>query len=76
MKASSTAKSVFCNQDFCRAMFNSESSDCKAGMLCEYSVTYGDGSTTAGYFVRDNIEFDQVSGNLQTASMNGSVAFG
>lgn len=76
LKASSTAKSVLCNQDFCKAMFNSESPDCKAGMLCEYSVTYGDGSTTAGYFVQDNIEFEQVSGNLQTTSMNGSVAFG
>lgn len=45
-------------------------------MNCEYNVTYGDGSITAGYFVRDNFRLDQVTGNLQTSAMNGSIAFG
>ncbi|XP_019193699.1 PREDICTED: aspartic proteinase-like protein 2 isoform X2 [Ipomoea nil] len=76
MKSSSTAKEVTCDQDFCTTMFNAPYSDCKVGMPCEYQVTYGDGSRTAGYFVQDYIHFDQVTGNLQTKSMNGSIAFG
>ncbi|XP_031105024.1 aspartic proteinase-like protein 2 [Ipomoea triloba] len=76
MKSSSTAKEVTCDQDFCTTMFNAPYSDCKVGMPCEYQITYGDGSRTAGYFVQDYIHFDQVTGNLQTKSMNGSIAFG
>lgn len=76
LKASSTGKSVSCDQDFCTDMFNAPYSDCRVGTPCEYQVTYGDGSSTSGYFVRDFIHFDQVSGDLQTTSMNGSIAFG
>lgn len=76
MKASSTARSVSCDQDFCRSAFDAPASDCKVGYPCEYSVTYGDGSTTGGYFVRDYTKLNQVSGNLQTVPMNGSIVFG
>ncbi|CAH9067183.1 unnamed protein product [Cuscuta epithymum] len=76
MKTSSTAKAVTCDHHFCTTMFSAPYSDCKAGMPCEYQVSYGDGSKTAGYFVQDNVHFDQVSGNLQTTSMNGTIAFG
>lgn len=44
--------------------------------MCQYGVTYGDGSSSLGYFVKDNIQLDRASGNLQTTPMNGSVAFG
>ncbi|KAK3034146.1 hypothetical protein RJ639_033489, partial [Escallonia herrerae] len=76
VKGSSTGKPVTCEQDFCTSAFNAPSSDCKVGMLCEYSVTYGDGSSTAGYFVRDYVHLDSVNGDLKTTPMNGSVAFG
>ncbi|KAL3523311.1 hypothetical protein ACH5RR_016145 [Cinchona calisaya] len=76
IKASSTGKSVSCDQDFCLNAFNAPSSDCKVGYPCEYSVTYGDGSSTGGYFVRDYARFNQVSGNLQTTTMNGTIVFG
>lgn len=76
LKASSTGKAVTCDQDFCSAMFSGPYSDCKVGALCDYAVTYGDGSRTEGYFVRDYIKLDEVTGNLQTSSMNGSIAFG
>lgn len=76
LTASSTGKMVTCDQDFCDAAFSSPNANCQTGMNCEYSVTYGDGSRTEGYFVRDNFRFDQVTGNRQTSSMNGSIAFG
>ncbi|KAL0298468.1 UNVERIFIED_CONTAM: Aspartic proteinase-like protein 2 [Sesamum radiatum] len=76
LTASSTGKTVSCDQDFCDAAFGRPNPDCKAGMNCEYSVTYGDGSRTEGYFVRDYFRLDQVTGNLQTSAMNGSITFG
>ncbi|CAA0821247.1 Eukaryotic aspartyl protease family protein [Striga hermonthica] len=76
LSASSTGKTITCDQDFCDAVFNNPNPNCKAGMNCEYAVTYGDGSKTEGYFVRDNFRLDQVSGNLQITPMNGSIAFG
>ncbi|KAI3459130.1 hypothetical protein Pfo_015793 [Paulownia fortunei] len=76
LTASSTGKMITCDQVFCDAAFNRPNPDCKVGMNCEYSVTYGDGSRTEGYFVRDYFRLDQVTGNLQTSTMNGSIAFG
>ncbi|XP_075515439.1 aspartic proteinase 39-like [Primulina tabacum] len=76
LTASSTGKTISCDQDFCASVFSGPSSDCKVGLNCEYAITYGDGSRTEGYFVRDYFKFDQVIGNLQTSAMNGSIAFG
>ncbi|XP_073122600.1 aspartic proteinase 36-like isoform X2 [Henckelia pumila] len=76
LTASSTGKTISCDQDFCASVFSGPSSDCKVGLNCEYAITYGDGSRTEGYFVRDNFRFDQVTGNLLTSAMNGSIAFG
>nr|GEX58123.1 aspartic proteinase-like protein 2 [Tanacetum cinerariifolium] len=75
-EASSTAKMVTCDEDICTSTLGAPSSDCKVGMYCSYSVTYGDGSNTVGNFVRDTLQLDRVSGNLQTTFMNGSIAFG
>lgn len=76
IKGSSSAKAITCDQDLCTTMFNAPYSDCKVGMACEYQVTYGDGSATAGYFVQDEVHFDQVTGNLKTGSMPGAIGFG
>ncbi|XP_027087170.1 aspartic proteinase 36 [Coffea arabica] len=76
MKASSTGRLVSCDQDFCLSAFNAPASDCKVGNPCAYSVTYGDGSSTGGYFVRDYAKLNQLTGNLQTIPMNGSIVFG
>ncbi|VFQ60597.1 unnamed protein product [Cuscuta campestris] len=76
IKTSSTAKEVTCDHHFCTKMFNAPYADCKVGMRCEYQVSYGDGSKTAGYFVQDNVHFHQVSGSLQTKLLNGTITFG
>ncbi|KAI3796853.1 hypothetical protein L1987_39539 [Smallanthus sonchifolius] len=75
-KDSSSAKMVGCDHEFCTSTFTGQSDECKAGMLCAYAVKYGDGSSTAGYFVNDNVKLDQVSGNRQTTSMSGNIIFG
>ncbi|GJR00532.1 aspartic proteinase-like protein 2 [Tanacetum coccineum] len=77
-KGSSSAKTVGCNDGFCKSTFDApgKSDNCKVGMLCAYAVTYGDGSSTAGFFVNDIVRLAQVSGNRQTTSMWGNVTFG
>nr|XP_043634965.1 aspartic proteinase 36-like [Erigeron canadensis] len=75
-KGSSSSKKVACDDEFCKTTFDASSNECKAGMLCAYSVAYGDGSSTAGYFINDNIKLAQVSGDRQTTSMSGNVTFG
>ncbi|RYQ91392.1 hypothetical protein Ahy_B09g097275 isoform F [Arachis hypogaea] len=47
-----------------------------ADIPCPYSITYGDGSATSGYYVQDYLTFNHVSGNLNTAPQNSSVFFG
>lgn len=74
LKGSTTGKLLTCDQDFCIETFNP--TGCKVGAMCPYQVTYGDGSSSLGYFVSDNIQLNRASGNLQTTPMNGSVAFG
>ncbi|KAL7252394.1 hypothetical protein ACSBR1_007058 [Camellia fascicularis] len=71
---STTGTSLTCDQDFCIETVNP--TGCTVGSACSYAVTYGDGSSSVGYFVKDNIQLDRASGNLQTTPMNGSVAFG
>ncbi|XP_047342066.1 aspartic proteinase 36-like [Impatiens glandulifera] len=75
-EASSTAKEVTCDQEFCNVVFGNALSGCKAGAGCPYAVTYGDGSSTSGHFVKDIIQLEKPSGNLKTTIMNGTVAFG
>lgn len=73
---SETGKLVPCNQEFCLEINGGLLSGCTANMSCPYLQIYGDGSSTAGYFVMDIVEYDRVSGDLQTSSANGSVIFG
>ncbi|KAK9062839.1 hypothetical protein SSX86_020029 [Deinandra increscens subsp. villosa] len=75
-KDSSSAKTVGCDDEFCKSTFTSQSDECKAGMLCAYSVKYGDGSATAGFFVNDTVKLAQVSGNRQTTPMSGNIILG
>lgn len=75
-KGSSTANLVNCDDSQCTMIYQGTLSGCQPDMLCQYEVTYGDGSTTSGYFVEDTFHYDQVSGNLQTTSGNGSIVFG
>ena len=75
-KSSSTSSLVACDQAFCTSTYNGQLTGCRPEVLCQYEVVYGDGSSTSGYFVNDNVQFDRVTGNLQTAPGNGSIIFG
>lgn len=75
-KGSSSGKLVMCSQEFCISTTNAPVAGCKQNMLCEYNVVYGDGSSTAGYFVEDYVHLDQVTGNLHSSLTNASVKFG
>ena len=75
-KASATGEMVTCDQDFCTAAAQGPIPGCTSNLNCVYSTVYGDGSSSTGYFVRDVVQYNQVSGNLQTTPANGSVVFG
>ncbi|KAL8166232.1 hypothetical protein V2J09_007731 [Rumex salicifolius] len=75
-KSSNTSKLVGCDADQCSMIYSGTLSGCKSDTLCYYEVTYGDGSSTSGYFVEDYFHYDKVTGNLQTTSGNASVVFG
>ncbi|XP_050235955.1 aspartic proteinase 36 [Mercurialis annua] len=76
LKESVTGKLVPCDQEFCYEVNGGPLSGCTANMTCPYLEIYGDGSSTAGYFVKDVMQYDGVSGDFQTTSANGSVIFG
>lgn len=67
---------VTCDQPFCSATYDGPIPGCKPDLLCQYKVIYGDGSATAGYFVKDYVQLQQPVGNHQTTVTNGSVIFG
>ncbi|OMO61841.1 Peptidase A1 [Corchorus olitorius] len=67
-KGSSTSSLVYCDQDFCTSTYDGQLPGCKPNIQCQYNVVYGDGSSTAGYFVKDTVHLQQVTGNLQTGS--------
>ncbi|XP_043718778.1 aspartic proteinase 36-like isoform X2 [Telopea speciosissima] len=75
-KASATGEVITCDQDFCYLASQSPVPRCTNKMYCAFSVEYQDGSATAGYYVRDVIQYGQVSGNRQTTLSNGTVVFG
>ena len=49
---------------------------CTSTSPCQYSITYGDGSSTAGFFVTDFLQYNQVSGDGLTTLANASITFG
>ncbi|PKI66910.1 hypothetical protein CRG98_012673 [Punica granatum] len=75
-KSSSTASTVKCDQEYCIYANNGELPGCKSDLLCQYNVVYGDGSSTTGYYVKDQMRLDRVTGNLQSSWTNASVIFG
>ncbi|CAI8593692.1 unnamed protein product [Vicia faba] len=78
IKDSSSGKLVPCDQEVCKEINGGLLTGCTRNTndSCPYLEIYGDGSSTAGYFVKDVVLFDQVSGDLKTDSANGSVIFG
>ncbi|GMY24122.1 aspartic proteinase 36-like, partial [Fagus crenata] len=64
---SSTAELVPCNHKMCTKK------DCKG--QCMYNITYVDGSQTTGYYVSDQLSFDQIRGQSMIDNAS-SIIFG
>jgi len=75
-KSSETAELVSCDQEFCAATYDGPMPGCKSEIPCPYSITYGDGSATTGYYVQDYLTYNRVNGNLLTTPQNSSIIFG
>ncbi|KAK9082770.1 hypothetical protein Scep_029241 [Stephania cephalantha] len=75
-KDSISSNTISCDEQFCTTLYDQPIPGCVPGMLCEYRVVYGDGSTTDGYYVRDYVHYNQATGNLKTSTANSSIIFG
>ncbi|XP_010678211.1 aspartic proteinase 36 isoform X1 [Beta vulgaris subsp. vulgaris] len=75
-KDSLTAQNVSCDEPFCLEVNGGPFQVCKANESCSFAEFYGDGSSSTGYFMQDIVHYDQVSGDLQTTTANGSISFG
>ncbi|GMI94182.1 hypothetical protein like AT3G02740 [Hibiscus trionum] len=75
-KKSSSSSLVYCKDEFCSTAHDGKLKNCKSERQCEYYVVYGDGTGNGGYFVKDSVQLQQVTGNLQTAPTNGTIVFG
>lgn len=73
---SSTSQVINCDNDFCTSVSNGPVPGCAPGLHCAYQLSYGDGSTTAGYFVKDIVQYDRVSGNRETTPANSTIVLG
>ncbi|RDY07829.1 Aspartic proteinase-like protein 2, partial [Mucuna pruriens] len=73
---SHTSQVIPCDHEFCTSTYDGPISGCTKEMSCPYSITYGDGSTTTGSYVKDYLTFDKVIGNLQTGPENSTAIFG
>ncbi|TYK17140.1 aspartic proteinase-like protein 2 isoform X2 [Cucumis melo var. makuwa] len=76
LEESTTGKLVSCDEQFCLEVNGGPLSGCTTNMSCPYLQIYGDGSSTAGYFVKDYVQYNRVSGDLETTAANGSIKFG
>lgn len=66
-----------CDQEFCVANSDGHGRVCSSSESpCQFRITYGDGSSTAGFFVSDFLQYDKISGDGQTAPSNASITFG
>ncbi|KAF3683005.1 hypothetical protein CQW23_22803 [Capsicum baccatum] len=75
-KDSLSGKVVYCGHQFCKDVNGGLVSGCYSNNSCYFRESYGDGSYSMGYFVEDVVQYDLVSGDLQTNSTNGTVIFG
>ncbi|KAF9602917.1 hypothetical protein IFM89_032799, partial [Coptis chinensis] len=86
--SSVTGQLIYCDQPFCLANKNGPDPGCTSILRYGYYLQYGDGSSTAGYFVRDSVQYDQYimlyrcglrqMGNLDQLStaVDGILGFG
>ncbi|PKU73443.1 aspartic proteinase-like protein 2 [Dendrobium catenatum] len=76
LNSSSSGNIVSCDESFCSSTYGADIPGCIHDAPCQYTVLYGDGSSTTGYFVTDNVQYNHVSGNHQTKIATASVTFG
>ncbi|CAL5058284.1 unnamed protein product [Urochloa decumbens] len=67
---------VGCDQEFCIESNEGVAPTCPSGTPCQFTITYGDGSSTTGFYVTDLLQYDRVSGNGQTTPSNANITFG
>ncbi|KAI4981247.1 hypothetical protein ZWY2020_021732, partial [Hordeum vulgare] len=75
---SSSGTGVTCGQDFCVATHDGVIPSCVPAAPCQYSISYGDGSSTTWFFVTDFLCGANIGGDLGSSSqaLDGILGFG
>ncbi|KAF3323733.1 aspartic proteinase-like protein 2 [Carex littledalei] len=76
LRGSQSGTIVSCEESFCSSTYGGDLPGCRSDLPCQYSVLYGDGSSTTGFFVTDIVHYNQVTGDSLTRTGNASVTFG
>ncbi|KAA8550275.1 hypothetical protein F0562_001959 [Nyssa sinensis] len=75
--SSSTASLISCSDQRCALAAQSSGYGCSTqNNLCNYTIEYGDGSGTSGYYVSDLMHFDTIVGSSLILNTSAPVAFG
>ncbi|PON49710.1 Aspartic peptidase, partial [Trema orientale] len=83
--SSSTSSLVHCSDQICGFGLESADSVCSGqnsnsnynnNSQCLYSLEYGDGSGTSGYYVSDLLHFDTIAGDSANSNSSASIVFG
>ncbi|KAI7727988.1 hypothetical protein M8C21_006055 [Ambrosia artemisiifolia] len=74
--ASFTETSVTCYDEICKDINGGTVHGCRANAPCFFSESYGDKSSSTGYLVKDVVQYNGVSGDLETRRENETVVFG
>ncbi|KAF3673662.1 hypothetical protein FXO38_05552 [Capsicum annuum] len=76
LSSSSTAQPISCSDQRCALGAQSSFTNCSAENQCRYTLHYGDGSDTSGYYVADDMLYDIVTGNSLSTNSSARVTFG
>ncbi|KAM3303013.1 hypothetical protein P3S67_014043 [Capsicum chacoense] len=76
LSSSSTARPISCSDQRCALGAQSSFTNCSAENQCRYTLHYGDGSDTSGYYVADDMLYDIVTGNSLSSNSSARVTFG
>ncbi|KAI5062140.1 hypothetical protein GOP47_0022679 [Adiantum capillus-veneris] len=73
---SSTSFTIACSDLICDHALKVSNSGCDSTQVCSYSFQYGDGSSTTGYLVADNLIYSTVQPNNSLANSEAKIVFG
>lgn len=71
-----TSSPITCKDSICDNAFKVTNSVCDGTQVCGYNFQYGDGSSTTGYLVADDLIYNTVQANNTLVNSEAKIVFG